>query len=254
MTPAPLGDTGLNVALLSLGTVKLGRDQGVKYPTPVKIPDDRAATELLQAAANLGINTLDTAPAYGLAEERLGKLIAGQRNDWVICTKVGEEFENGLSRYDFSPEHCRFSIERSLKRLGTDVIDIVLIHSNGEDLDILNHWGTLDALQELKSAGKVRATGISHKTPAGGYRALELGVDVIMATLNRGYDDECALIADAAGQGCGVLIKKALASGQGTVQDLRYVASQPGVHSVVVGTTNRDHLEQNVAMLSDAQA
>jgi aryl-alcohol dehydrogenase-like predicted oxidoreductase len=112
MTPAPLGDTGLDVALLSLGTVKLGRDQGVKYPTPVKIPDDQAATELLQAAANLGINTLDTAPAYGMAEERLGKLIAGQRNDWVICTKVGEEFENGVSRYDFSPEHCRFSVER----------------------------------------------------------------------------------------------------------------------------------------------
>ena len=83
-----LGETGLAVAKLSLGTVKLGRDQGVKYPTPVKIPTDKEASELLKAARQLGINMLDTAPAYGRSEQRLGALLA--------ATRSSRWFETGL--------------------------------------------------------------------------------------------------------------------------------------------------------------
>jgi aryl-alcohol dehydrogenase-like predicted oxidoreductase len=249
LRPIALGNTGISVAKLSLGTVKLGRDQGVKYPTPVHIPDDQEARALLAKARELGINMLDTAPAYGNSELRLGSLLAGQREDWVICTKVGEEFSNGLSHYDFSPEHCRFSVERSLKRLNTDYVDIVLIHSDGNDVDILQHFGTLDALQTMQAEGKIRATGISHKTPAGGALAVRMGVDIIMATLNRNYLEETTLIAAAAEQGCGVLIKKALSSGHGAADDLPWVAAHKGVHSIVVGTTNPAHLEENVRLL-----
>jgi aryl-alcohol dehydrogenase-like predicted oxidoreductase len=254
LTPAPLGDTGLSVAKLSLGTVKLGRDQGVKYPTPVRIPTDTEARELLATAQGLGINMLDTAPAYGRSEERLGQLLAGQRAQWLICTKVGEEFVDGQSSHDFSPEHCRFSIERSLTRLQTDYLDIVLIHSNGDDLNILDKFGTLEALQALQQAGKIRAVGISHKTYAGAERALDLRADVIMATLNTEQTQDLPLIKRAALQGCGVLIKKALSSGHGKASDLKFVSEQAGVHSIVVGTTSPIHLSENVAVLTEEQS
>ena len=64
----PLGDTGLTVSALGLGTVKIGRDQGVKYPTAFSIPDDDAVRNLLARARELGINLIDTAPAYGRSE------------------------------------------------------------------------------------------------------------------------------------------------------------------------------------------
>lgn len=133
----PLGNTGLIVSPLGLGTVKLGRDQGVKYPNGFTIPDDAAARALLDQARALGINLIDTAPAYGVSEQRLGPLLRGQREDWVIVSKVGEEFDNGQSRFDFSPAHTRLSVERSLQRLETDRIDLVLVHSDGNDVAIL---------------------------------------------------------------------------------------------------------------------
>ena len=247
-----LGNTGLQVARLSLGTVKLGRSEGVKYPTPVAIPDDREARALLDAARELGINLLDTAPAYGTSEERLGQLLKGEQDAWHICTKVGEEFVDGASQHDFSPAHCRLSIDRSLKRLGRERLDLVLIHSNGDDVAILEDSGIWETLQELKSTGKIGAIGLSHKTPAGAERSLALGADVMMATLNRDHQEDAGVIARAAQAGCGVLIKKALASGYGSAADLTWVAAQPGVHTIVVGTTSIDHLRANAAAVAAA--
>ena len=244
-----LGNTGLSVAPLALGTVKLGRNKDVKYPTPVKIPKDDEARDLLRAAQSLGINLIDTAPAYGNSETRVGQLLKGQRQDWVICTKVGEDWGDEGSAFNFTPEHVAFSVNRSLERLATDFIDIVLIHSDGNDIDIVERYGTLDALQELKQSGKVGSIGISHKTPEGGKAAIAAGADVIMATLNKDYTDEAALIADAATQGVGVLIKKAMRSGHGDITDLAWVHKHTGVHSIVVGTANPAHLQANAAVL-----
>ena len=64
------------------------------------------AKALLDRARALGINLLDTAPAYGTSEARLGKLLAGERADWILCTKVGESFDGRISTHDFSPEAC----------------------------------------------------------------------------------------------------------------------------------------------------
>lgn len=244
-----LGNTGLITSKLALGLVKLGRTSAVKYPNPVTIPTDKEALQLLAAAEDLGINLLDTAPAYGKSEARLGKLLAGQRSRWLISTKVGEEFDGEKSSYDFSPEACRISVERSLKRLSTDYLDIVLIHSDGNEADFLGRLGTLQALLALKDDGKIRAVGISHKTVAGAELAMAQGADVIMATLNKSCTDEVGLIAMAGRAGVGVLIKKALDSGYGQTSDLAWIAAQPGVGSIVVGTTNTTHLTQNAAAL-----
>ena len=98
-----LGQTSLDVSILGLGTVKFGRNQGVKYPNSFSLPSDKELSHLLSLAADVGINLLDTAPAYGMSEERLGHLLQGQRHQWIISTKVGEEFIQGQSYFDFSP-------------------------------------------------------------------------------------------------------------------------------------------------------
>lgn len=244
-----LGNTGLEVSLLGLGTVKLGRDQQVRYPHAFRIPDDAAAARLLDCAEALGINLLDTAPAYGVSEARLGPLLRGRRSRWILCTKVGEFFENGRSRHDFSPEQVRSSVQRSLERLQTDRLDIVLIHSDGRDREIITRLGTLEALQALKREGLVRAVGISHKSTDGAACAIEAGCDVIMATLNLQERSEAQVIARAGAAGCGVLVKKALGSGHAAPDSLRFVAAQPGVSSIVVGTIDPDHLRTNAAIL-----
>lgn len=250
----PLGDSGLRVSPLGLGTVKLGRDQGVKYPNGFSIPDDAAALALLNQARELGINLIDTAPAYGVSEQRLGPLLRGQRHDWVIVSKVGEEFENGQSRFDFSAQHTRFSVERSLQRLETDFIDLVLVHSDGNDVAILRDSGVYEALAELKREGKIRAFGLSGKTVEGGLLALEQG-DCAMVTYNLAEQSERAVLDHAAAHGKGILIKKALASGHAVLsagQDplrasFELVFAHPGVSAAIVGTINPQHLATNVA-------
>ncbi|WP_133491645.1 aldo/keto reductase [Alcanivorax sp. 24] len=246
----PLGDTGLTVSALGLGTVKIGRDQGVKYPSAFTIPDDQAVRELLALARDLDINLIDTAPAYGRSEERLGQLLTGRR-DWVIVSKVGEEFEKGESRFDFTPEHTIASVERSLRRLNTDYLDCVLIHSDGNDLDVLRQ-GTLEVLAELKRKGLIRAIGVSTKTVEGGLETLRRA-DVAMVTYNLAHDEERPVIDYAAEHGKGILIKKAFASGHldaghaDPVQaSLDRVLGTPGVGAVIAGTVNPRHLKENV--------
>ncbi len=248
----PLGSTGLQVSALGLGTVKLGRNTGLKYPVPFTLPDARSARELLALARSLGINLLDTAPAYGSSEERLGALLAGQRRDWVLCTKVGEEFENGQSRFDFSPEAVRHSVLRSLRRLATDVLDIVLLHSQGDDLHILTAGGSLQALRELQREGLIRAVGISTKTVAGGLAAVA-ECDVVMAMYNTQQRTEAEVLEACARHGVGALVKKPLNSGHlGTEAEaalranLALVLGHPGVSAAVVGTLSPKHLRENV--------
>lgn len=250
----PLGDTGLRVSPLGLGTVKLGRDQGVKYPSGFTIPDDAEARQLLALARDLGINLIDTAPAYGRSEERLGPLLRGQRQDWVIVSKVGEEFEAGQSHFDFSPAHTRRSVERSLQRLETDVIDLVLVHSDGNDVAVLRDSGVYEALAELKQAGKIRAFGLSGKTVEGGLLALEHG-DCAMVTYNLNEQGERPVLDYAAQHAKGLLVKKGLASGHVCLApgvdpvraSFELIFGHPGVTSAIIGTINPLHLSHNVA-------
>jgi aryl-alcohol dehydrogenase-like predicted oxidoreductase len=248
----PLGSTAMQVSALGLGTVKLGRDQGVKYPEGFTIPDDGQARALLAQARDLGINLIDTAPAYGNSEQRLGNLLRGQRDQWLICSKVGEEFDDGVSRFDFSPEHTRFSVQRSLQRLDSAVLDIVLVHSDGNDMAIIRELGTLEALADLKREGLIRAYGVSTKSVAGGIAAAEC-CDVVMLTYNLGHQEELPVLDACARLGKGALIKKALASGhlepssENPVQaSMDLVFGHPGTSAAIVGTITPAHLQANV--------
>ena len=256
MTKRPLANTGMAVSPLGLGTVKFGRNQGVKYPQGFELPSDREVRELLALAYDLGINLLDTAPAYGLSEERIGKLLPNSRHEWVIETKVGEQFRDGESRFDFSEAGTRHSVENSLRLLKTDYLDMVLIHSDGDDVRILREEAVLDTLLQMQQEGWVRSVGISSKSVEGGLLAYELGCDVVMAAYNPVYTDELPVLEAAAAQGKAVLVKKAFASGHldkfsganPVEQALSFILAQAGATSVVLGTLNPKHLRENVAV------
>jgi aryl-alcohol dehydrogenase-like predicted oxidoreductase len=253
LTPKPFGKTGLKVSPIVLGTVKIGRNQGVKYPTAFELPEDKEVITLFETAKELGINTIDTAASYGLSEQRIGQLLHKVPNDWLISTKVGEEFENGESTYIFTPEHIQMSIERSLKHLKRDALDIVLIHSDGDDLVNMQKYGTLEYLLDLKQKGLIRAVGASTKTIEGGKYALD-HADVVMAAINTQYLDEKPVFDYAAELGKTTLVKKAMNSGHLSTESdehpLAFVMKQEGVGAIVSGTLNPKHLKDNVEVVA----
>lgn len=258
MDKVKLGNTDLMISPLGLGTVKFGRNAGVKYPNGFEIPDEDFLADLLTQAKDLGINMLDTAPAYGTSEERLGRLLKGQREDWVIIGKAGEEFEDGESTYNFTPDHFERSLERSLKRLDTDYLDALFIHSNGNDMEILSNKNLIERLYEFKAQGVVKAVGASTKTVEGGIMALEL-LDIVMATYNPAYTDEKPVLDYAEKHGGGILLKKALASGHvdqfgdDPVQaSMNFAFEHGGVDGLIVGTINPKHLKQNAEAANKA--
>ena len=165
---------------------------------------------------------------------------------------MGEEFEGGESSFNFSPEHTRYSVERSLARLRCEVIDMVLVHSDGNDLQIIEQLGTLQALAELKQRGLIRAFGMSTKTVVGGLAAARES-DAVMRTYNLAQREESVVLDECARLGRAALIKKAFASGHlaGDVQDpvrasLDLVLGHPGTTAAIIGTINPEHLASNV--------
>ena len=254
-----LGHSDCLVSVVALGTVKIGRNTGVRYPQAFTLPDDDALDRLLGTAHELGINLLDTAPAYGCSEERLGRWLRGRRHGWVLCTKCGEEFDGTGSRFDFSPLHTRKSVERSLRRLETDYLDIVLLHSDGNDLAVLEDSGALETLRQLQREGMVRACGISAKTLPGALAAAR-HCDVAMLAFNPEDTSMAPALSACAASGCAVLVKKAFGSGHlcaspaGVRESLATIYAAPGIASVVIGTLNPEHLRENVAAALQAVA
>ncbi|MGA2655276.1 MAG: aldo/keto reductase, partial [Gammaproteobacteria bacterium] len=187
------------------------------------------------------------------SEQRLGELLQGERKDWVIVGKAGEIFENGVSSYDFSKDFILKSVEHSLKNLNTDYLDVLLIHSNGDDIKIIEHDKVFATMQQLKDEKIIRAFGMSTKTIAGGLRTIA-EADVAMVTYNPIESEEEKVIAAAHQHNKGILIKKAFASGHlneidgedpvQTVMD--FIFQTPGISSVILGTINQEHLQHNV--------
>ncbi len=253
MDKITLGNTGLNVSRLGLGTVKFGRNQGVKYPQGFELPTEEFLADFLKHAKSLGINMLDTAPAYGTSEERLGRLLKDQRKDWIIVGKAGEEFENGDSFYNFTPDHFEMSLERSLKRLDTDYIDALLIHSDGSDMDILQNDALIRKMHDFKDQGLVKAIGASTKSADGGVKCLEL-MDICMAMYTQDYQNEKPVLDYAATNNKSVILKKVLSSGHNSNIEnaMKFAFEHVGTSAVIIGTINPDHLKQNITALNAA--
>lgn len=248
MVPRPLGRNGLSVSPVGLGTVKLGRNTDVKYLQPFALPSVAEAQALLEAALALGVTLFDTAPAYGESEKRLSSFIAAHREEIVLSTKCGERYEGGRSAYDFSGKAILASAEESLRRLGTDHVDLLLLHSDGRDLEILQGSDAVPALGRLKAQGKARAVGISAKTPEGIREAIPL-LDVVMAPFSQADPSLGGALAEAHAAGLGVMAIKGLQSGRlgGKSTDaVRFVLGQPFIDALIVGTLSPEHLREAV--------
>ena len=129
----------------------------------------------------------------------------------------------------------------------------MLIHSNGDDSNIIVQSGCLEVLAALKKEGKILASGMSTKTVAGGIAALQQA-DVAMVTYNLNERGEKPVLDYALSNGKGIFIKKAFASGHAcytgedpVLASLKQVFAHPAVSCAIIGTINPNHLRQNVA-------
>ncbi len=246
--PSPL----LPLPPLGFGTVKLGRNAKLRYTHPFDLPTEDEAAALLHGVLDLGITLLDTAPAYGLAEARIGRHLAHRRADYTLATKAGETFSDGVSRFDFTGQALRASVECSLRDLRTDHVDILLLHSDGNDLHVLHETDAVATLHALRDGGKARHIGLSGKTVEGARAALAWA-DVLMVPYNAADREHGPVIAEAHAAGVGVLIKKALASGTLPPADaLRFLTEHSAPVTPVVGSLSLAHLAANLAAVRGA--
>jgi aryl-alcohol dehydrogenase-like predicted oxidoreductase len=148
-----LGRQGLEVSALGLGCMGMSQFYGV--------PDDAESIATIRRSLDLGLNFFDTAESYGpfTNEELLGRALRGRRDEVVIATKFGFRIEGGkITGVDSRPEHVREVVEASLRRLGTDRIDLLYQHRVDPAVPIEDVVG---AMAELVREGKVRFLGLS---------------------------------------------------------------------------------------------
>lgn len=174
MKTRPLGHSGIDASVLGLGTWVTG---GGAFWGPD--PDDRASIEAIQAAIDAGFTLLDTAPAYGFgrSEEVVGRAIRGRRDRVVLATKFGLwwqddrgspffEIDGRPIRRSLRPDTIRIEVEDSLRRLGTDRIDLYQTHWPAIPPDATPIADTMACLMDLKAQGKIRAIGVSNVSVA----------------------------------------------------------------------------------------
>jgi aryl-alcohol dehydrogenase-like predicted oxidoreductase len=243
---------GREVTVIGWGAFKIGRNEGVKYPTPYDLPSEAEAAALIGEVIAMGIGAIDTAPAYGLSETRLGAALGLSRERIFLSSKAGENFESGRSTHDFSQAAVTASVRRSLERLRTPHLDLVWVHSDGGDEAILREGGALRALAAAREAGSVRAVGFSPKTLAGAMAALDdPRTDALMLEFHPRDASMLPAIERAGREGRAVFVKKPLASGHlAPAEAVPWILRHPEVTCVVVGGLNAARLRATAALAS----
>ncbi|MEN6544496.1 MAG: aldo/keto reductase [Armatimonadia bacterium] len=178
-----LGRTNLKVSAVSLGAWEIGGAVTLRFEGLGKIPhgwgatDDAASIDLIAKCREAGVNLIDTAPIYGNghSEEVIGRALQGCRDEWIVCTKGGHGATKGHAWTDFSKDKLLWQIDRSLKRLKMDHVDVYLLHGPSAD-DIVRPDGSpgecLEAMEIMRQQGKIRFAGVS-------IGPNEMGVDLI---------------------------------------------------------------------------
>jgi len=273
-----LGRTGLKVSTIGLGAMEIGREKGLPIVYSFKRPDEEQVIRFLHQVLDLGINFIDTAPAYQLSEERIGKALKVKRDKYILATKCGELYDDEKgSQYDFSFSATEAFIDRSLSKLQTDYIDLLQIHCNHLDLEIVERGETLEAMKKAQAAGKIRFIGISPNTTEGAMAAVNSGsYDTIQITYNMIHREmESEVIPAAIQNNIGIIIRGGLGYGRFSpaakdsltseekeiIENLhsllspeypslinlaiRFLLSNKDISLLLIGTRSIDHLEYN---------
>lgn len=271
-----LGKTGLAVSQLGYGTM------GLRGPRTwgVRVVSDAEADRFLNQVLDAGINFLDTAPDYGVAEERIGRFIGSRRSEYHLATKCGcdpLQHEDHLEvRHTWTRDVILRNVEASLQRLRTDTIDVLQFH--GGDAVTLRDNGLIDVVQQLRDEGTVRFLGVSSSLPHLP-DLIDLNVfdtfQIPYSCLTPEHDE---WIRRAAETGAGIIIRGGVAKGgpDAEIQRpqlnqiwesarldellepgmtraeliLRYTISHPDCHTVIVGTCNDEHFRENLASMT----
>jgi aryl-alcohol dehydrogenase-like predicted oxidoreductase len=264
-----LGRTGLRVSVLGFGGSEIGYE-GVSPAT---------VTRLLGQALDTGLTVIDTAECYERSEELIGTALGARRRECFVFTKCGHA--GGWGRADWRPAPLLASIERSLKRLRTDHVDVIQLHSCSED--VLRRGDAIRALETARDRGLVRFIGYSGDGAAARF-AVECGAfDTLQTSINVADQEPLDLTLPlAVERDMGVIAKRPLANsawvgtrrpsrgsygyeywrrlqkldyefmkGRDTVSTaLRFTVSAPGVHTAIVGTTRPGRFEENARHLA----
>ncbi len=277
-----LGRTGADVTILGYGAMELrGQPRGPAI-------GDEEAGRLLGAVLDGGINLIDTAIDYGRSEELIGRYLSHRRDEYFLASKCGcllEQAPGTIPPYphDYGPGNVRAGIEQSLRRLGTDRLDLVQVHMSPSRAQ-MEADQTVETMLALRDEGKVRFIGMSGILPNLPDH-IAMGVfDVFQIPYSAVQREHGELITAAAATGAGTLIRGGAARGapaedkawrngplglpggegqrrweSSGVDDLlgdmsriefvlRFTLSHPDLSSTIVGTSNIDHLRSNLAI------
>lgn len=268
-----LGRTGLRVSAVALGTVELGMDYGIPSGDH-RLPSAAQATALLHRALDLGVNLIDTAPAYGESERRIGAALAGRRSEYLIATKIANPPDD--LHGDRLRAWVEASLAASLRALRTDRIDLLQIHS--ATLETIRRGELTMILVKLRDTGFVRAIGATTYGLEAARAALDDGrydaLQVAYSPLDRRLEDSVLPALHDGGVDViarSVLLKGALTSraehlpdalaelrrAVGRLADIaakahltlpalayRYVLAHPAVATALVGTSRIEELEE----------
>lgn len=210
-----LGRTGLRVSALALGTVELGLDYGIRAPGHYGRPPEEEAIRLVNAAIDAGISLIDTARAYGISEEILGRALKERRDQVVLATKVVTQQADGSTPTGEDLRRRMLdSLDASLRALQTDGVEIWQIHNL--DRPLLEQRDLLaEIFDEARSAGKVRWVGASTYGVEMPLTAVRSGIfDMVQVTysvLDQRLADEVFPLAAA--QEVGVVVRSVLLQG-----------------------------------------
>ena len=273
MITRTLGRTGLEVTQLGYGSM------GLRGPRTwgVRVVNDEDADRFLNSVLDTGINFIDTAPDYGISEERIGRYIGSRRSEFYLATKCGcvpTQHDDHLEiNHVWKKEIIQRNIETSLRRLTTEYVDILQFH--GADAETLQREGLIELLMQFRDQGAIRFLGASSSLPhlPG---LIDLGVfdtfQIPYSCLAPAHHD---WISKAADTGAGIIIRGGVAHGgpdaeiqrpalndiwtQAKLDEvlpegmkraeliLRYTLSHPHCHTTIVGTCDPEHLAENLA-------
>lgn len=265
-----MGNTGMKVSMLGFGGAEIGFEEA----------SQENVETLLNEAIDQGLNAIDTAACYMNSEELIGKAINGRRNEVLLFTKCGHGDDPTMPAWT-APE-IEMTIEKSLKRLKTDYVDLIQLHSCSKK--ILEQGEAIEVLKKAKQAGKTRFIGYSGDSADALY-AIETGeFDTLQTSVNIA-DQECIelTIPKAVEKGMGIIAKRPIANVawryedrpanfyhepywerlkeidynflNGSVKDavamaLKFTLSVPGVHTAIVGTKQPGRWQENADILS----